>query len=84
MLRDLAVFDLQHKNITAAPNNKEAVFAVDLSTGSLITYVKNYSGTKMPSAGGVGTVLLYVIGGILFVGASILLIKKLRKKTEAK
>ena len=84
MLRDLAVFDLQHKNITASPNNKEAVFAVDLSTGSLITYVKNYSGTKMPSAGGVGTVLLYVIGGILFVGASILLIKKLRKKTEAK
>ncbi len=80
VLRELTVYDLRFKNITASPNNKEAVFLSDLSNGSLITYVKNYSGTKMPSAGGVGTVLLYVIGGILFIGAFVLLVKKLRKK----
>ena len=40
--------------------------------------VNNQSGTELPSTGGMGTTLFYVIGGILVVGAGVLLITKKR------
>ncbi|MDO5400559.1 MAG: SpaH/EbpB family LPXTG-anchored major pilin [Eubacteriales bacterium] len=40
--------------------------------------VLNQSGTELPSTGGVGTTLFYIFGGILMVGAVVLLITKKR------
>ena len=40
--------------------------------------VENKTGTEMPSTGGIGTTVFYVVGGILAVGAAVLLVTKKR------
>ena len=40
--------------------------------------VKNNAGTVLPSTGGMGTTLFYVVGGGLMVAALVLLITKKR------
>lgn len=54
---------------------------VDLtgSTGMDNT-IKNFTGTTLPGTGGIGTTIFYVVGGILVVGAAVLLIAKKRTK----
>ena len=42
--------------------------------------VVNYSGTTLPSTGGMGTTVFYIIGGILIVGAGIVLVARRRMK----
>lgn len=44
--------------------------------------VENKSGATLPSTGGMGTTLLYVIGSVLVVGAAVLLIVKKRMGAE--
>lgn len=51
-----------------APNNN-GIFAQD---------VINQSGSLLPSTGGIGTTIFYVVGGILVIGAGILLVAKKR------
>lgn len=49
----------------------------------LSTDVVNKSGSNLPSTGGIGTTIFYTIGGLLVVGAGVLLITKKRmSKTE--
>lgn len=45
--------------------------------------VENKSGTTLPSTGGVGTTLFYVIGGLLMVCAVVLLVTKKRMEKNA-
>lgn len=40
--------------------------------------VENKAGSLLPSTGGIGTTIFYVLGGILVVGAGVLLITKKR------
>ena len=40
--------------------------------------VDNKSGTELPSTGGMGTTIFYVLGSILAVGAIVLLVTKKR------
>lgn len=63
--------DLKHKE-----NNKDAVDGTKI-------YVINKSGTLLPSTGGMGTTLLYVVGGLLVVGAAVILVvrKSVRRKS---
>ncbi len=42
--------------------------------------IPNNKGTLLPSTGGIGTTIFYVVGGILVIGAGILLITKKRMK----
>lgn len=42
------------------------------------TEIKNLSGALLPSTGGIGTTIFYVVGGILVIGAGILLVTKKR------
>ena len=45
--------------------------------------VENNSGTELPSTGGIGTTIFYIVGSLLAVGAVILLVTKKRMgKTE--
>ena len=44
--------------------------------------VENYSGTELPSTGGIGTTIFYIIGAILVLGAGILLV--VRRRMNAK
>ncbi len=47
-------------------------------TGTLTAAVQNQSGNELPSTGGIGTTIFYVIGGILVVGAAVILVTKRR------
>ena len=44
--------------------------------------VLNQSGTELPSTGGMGTTIFYVLGSVLLVGAAVLLITKKRMSAE--
>ncbi len=49
-----------------------------MSYTKLTVDVENLSGTILPSTGGMGTTIFYVLGGILAVGAAVLLVTKKR------
>ena len=49
-----------------------------LNDGSVLINVLNYRGNTLPSTGGMGTTVFYVLGSILAVGAAILLVSKKR------
>lgn len=48
------------------------------SNGIFSTAIDNMRGSLLPSTGGIGTTIFYVVGGILVIGAGILLVAKKR------
>lgn len=46
--------------------------------GDVVTPISNTKGTELPSTGGIGTTLFYVIGTMLVLGAGIVLVTKRR------
>lgn len=65
-----------------AKESKNVVINVDkdATEANLSTDVLNQSGSTLPETGGMGTKIFYALGGILFVGAAILLVVKRRMK----
>ena len=55
---------------------------VDAENGTRVD-VENKSGNELPSTGGIGTTIFYVLGSILVAAAAILLITKKRMSTKA-
>lgn len=49
---------------------------------SMTTNIQNHSGTELPTTGGIGTTLFYIIGGVLALGAVVLLVTKKRMNAE--
>lgn len=60
----------------------EIIFTPNTSDGSLTTDVENKSGSTLPETGGMGTVIFYVLGAILVLGAGVLLIARKRTDSE--
>ncbi|MCD7858170.1 MAG: isopeptide-forming domain-containing fimbrial protein, partial [Clostridiales bacterium] len=52
----------------------------DTSNGTVSTTVANSKAGSLPSTGGIGTTIFYVVGGVLVVGAVVLLITRKRMK----
>lgn len=52
------------------------------NAGIFAADVINKSGSLLPSTGGIGTTIFYVVGGILVIGAGILLVTKRRMKAQ--
>ncbi len=50
----------------------------DSSTTDIDLQIENTKGATLPSTGGIGTTLFYVIGSVLFLGAGIVLVTKRR------
>lgn len=53
---------------------------VQITVGAATVIVINQAGTELPSTGGMGTTILYTVGGILVLVAAVLLIA--RRRTE--
>lgn len=56
----------------------EGLTFTDNGSGVFATDIINNSGSLLPSTGGIGTTIFYVVGGILVVAAGILLVTKKR------
>lgn len=65
-------------NLSVSYGETNANGSVD--TGSVPVSIINKSGSSLPSTGGIGTTIFYVAGGVLVVGAGVLLITKKRAK----
>lgn len=53
---------------------------IDVNGNKITTTIVNTSGSLLPSTGGIGTTIFYIVGGVLVVGAAILLIAKKRAR----
>ena len=74
-LPDKTTFDALIANIVK--DNTKTDVTTNIQTTS-INEVKNNKGTELPSTGGIGTTIFYVIGTILVIGAGVVLITKRR------
>ena len=63
-----------YTNVTAAVN--------DVDQSSVSVQVANNKGSTLPSTGGIGTTLFYVIGGVLMAVAAVLLVTKKRMNNK--
>lgn len=65
-------------NVTAdkEPGNGQAI------TGIAAITIENNKGATLPETGGMGTTVFYVLGGILAVGAGVLLVARRRMRGE--
>lgn len=50
----------------------------DMETGIVNATVENNAGATLPSTGGIGTTIFYVLGSVLVIAAAILLITRKR------
>ena len=57
-------------------NGEEYFMPLDENIGIIHANIENHSGAHLPSTGGIGTVLFYVLGGLLVLGAGVLLVVK--------
>lgn len=71
---------------TEAPigyNKLEARVKVQVDAeNNLVAPIENMSGTMLPSTGGMGTTMLYIVGGVLVLAAVVLMVMKNRTRTE--
>ena len=63
-------------------DTREIVFTPNTDKTELETNIVNKQGIELPSTGGIGTTIFYVIGGIMVAGAAIALITKKRMGSE--
>lgn len=65
-----------------AVNGSEISFTANETSGSLSADVINKAGTTLPSTGGMGTTVFYVVGGGLMAVAVVLLVTKKRMENK--
>ena len=63
---------------------KDPVKVIVNAENALVVEVPNNTGAELPSTGGIGTTIFYVVGGILVVGAAVVLTTRKRMEKNAK
>lgn len=95
-LKICGIFGTLKLEETKAPkgyNKLVSPYTIKVSDGGFVTVndetpsyndvkVKNESGKLLPSTGGMGTTLIYLIGGVLVLGSGIVLANKKRAKAK--
>lgn len=80
---DLDTYKLVETTAPAGYNKlKDPVSVTVLGTNPLTVEVPNATGTELPSTGGMGTTIFYVVGSILVIGAAVLLITRKRMSNK--
>ena len=70
------------KSLSGNKVTGQITFTSDKGTGALTTNIINKSGTVLPSTGGMGTTVFYVVGGGLMAVAVVLLVTKKRMESK--
>ena len=80
---DLDKYTLKELTAPAGYNLlKDEVEVVVNADNSLTVEVPNSTGTELPSTGGIGTTIFYVIGGLLVLGAAVVLVTRKRMSNK--
>ena len=64
--------------ISALSGGTALDFTADTTAGSLTADIENNSGAELPTTGGIGTTIFYIVGAILVIGGGILLVSRRR------
>ena len=73
----------ENGNTTNTQTEKTIEVKVDINTiAATAVVVVNKAGTELPSTGGMGTTIFYVLGSVLVIGAAVLLVTKKRMSTK--
>ncbi|MCD8084670.1 MAG: isopeptide-forming domain-containing fimbrial protein [Clostridiales bacterium] len=59
-------------------SGEDLSFTATATGGAISTNITNYKGSELPDTGGIGTTIFYVVGGVLVLGAAVLLITRRR------
>ena len=51
-----------------------------LTYTTVVAEINNQSGTELPSTGGMGTTVFYILGSVLVLGAAVVLVTRKRMK----
>lgn len=54
-------------NFTLVPEDDDAINGTNTVSNPSICYIANYQGAILPSTGGIGTTIFYIVGGILII-----------------
>lgn len=73
-LTDRTAVNIEKENLIAAVETIENVLTYKEGSVQVI----NQTGSVLPGTGGMGTTILYVIGGVLVLGAVVLLVTRKR------
>ena len=79
---DDIIFDVKFDKDTQKFSVEDASAPITLGENTLQADIINQSGSLLPSTGGIGTTIFYVVGGILVIGAGILLVAKKRMSSK--
>jgi len=77
-----ATHDMSSDNPTLISLSGGDKFTGVISTGVVSANIENQSGAQLPSTGGIGTTIFYVLGSVLVLGAAVLLVTKKRMSTK--
>lgn len=70
------------QNVTDLNNALTALTGGDTGTGLVSKTVENFKGSVLPSTGGIGTTIFYVVGIALMAGAAVVLVAKKKSSVE--
>ena len=80
-------FDTYATNLLTSLNGKEEVSGTitltsTVATGELASTVVNNSGAELPSTGGIGTTIFYILGALMATGAGVVMVTRKRVGEE--
>lgn len=79
-IADRIAITISDKGVATIDGNKGSL-VVDSSDDTRAFAIVNNTGAELPSTGGIGTTIFYVVGGILMLGAAVILVT--RKKVSS-